>query len=104
MGKKKGPLDMIALLLGMDYISDLRNPVYLPAVRCVLNFMDTERFGAEEWSEAANYILGTQKEYATAKEAVAELLGKETNDGLVNWGKTLKNYVWNDYMERILEV
>ena len=103
MGKNKGPLEVIARLLGMDYISDLRNPVYLPAVRCVLNFMDISKFSADEWSHAANYILGNEKTYATAAEAVAGILDRDSLSVQAG-GKRLKNYVWGKYMEERTEV
>ena len=49
-------LEALAELAGCDYLTDLRNPRFLPAVRGALEQIPAEAYAAAQWREAACYL------------------------------------------------
>ena len=65
MSPKRKNIELIELLAeqaGCTYLSDLRLEDYRCRLEGCLQKMDIERYGEEEWAEAANYLTGTPKE------------------------------------------
>ena len=77
MSPKRKNIELIELLeeqAGCTYLSDLRLEDYRCRLEGCLQKMDIERYGEEEWAEAANYLTGTPKEEIATKVQARRLI------------------------------
>ncbi len=73
--EKRGLLDEIAKIAGLQYLSDVRVERYRPAVCIVIENIASENYSCAEWIEAAGYITGKRPaDNADTKETVEYIL------------------------------
>ena len=68
-----GLLEILSFKAGCIYLSDLRRPEFLPAVRRAVHTISTDRFSLWEWRDAVDYITGENLSFESAEEAAAYL-------------------------------
>lgn len=69
-----GLLNILAVKVGCMYLSDLRQPQYLPYIQHVLRSFDPERFSLWEWNDAVSYLTGTNDTFLVQGQAKEYLL------------------------------
>ncbi|WP_259283358.1 hypothetical protein [[Clostridium] scindens] len=77
MTPKRKNLESIELLAeqaGCTYLSDLQLEEYRCRLEGCLQKMDIERYGEEEWADAANYLTGIPKEEIATKAQARRLI------------------------------
>lgn len=62
-------LERLACLSGCDYLSDLRDPRYRPALHRALKYLPPEAYPAQQWREVARYLSCTP----TAQESAVQI-------------------------------
>ena len=78
MTPKRKNLELIELLAeqaGCTYLSDLQLEEYRCRLEGCLQKMDIERYGEEEWADAANYLTGIPKEEIATKMCIRDRTG-----------------------------
>lgn len=68
-----GLLEILAFRSGCMYLSDLRQPGRLPAIRRALHHIHPQQFSLWEWQDAATYITGEAHLFENPEQAAAYL-------------------------------
>lgn len=70
----QGLLDRIAHQINCLYLSDLRNPAYMPSIRDAIIRIDASEYPLGEWNDAVQYITTGPTAFSTCDEARNYLL------------------------------
>lgn len=71
----QGLLEYLSFKAGCTYLSDLREPAYLPRIQSVLCEMDPRLFDVGQWNDAVNYITGEPCRFEDSQQAAEYLSG-----------------------------
>lgn len=74
-----GLLEILAFRSGCMYLSDLRQPGVLPAIRRALPNIFPQQFSLWEWQDAVAYITGEQLPFESPEQAADFLKNTESN-------------------------
>ena len=66
---KQGLLDRIARQMDCLYLSDLRNPAYIPAIHNTIALIQANEYALSEWNDAVQYITTKPLTFSTSYEA-----------------------------------
>lgn len=67
-------LDYLAVKCGCMYLSDLRQPRYLFAIRHALRKITPEDFNLWEWNDALQYLTGQALAFESQQQAMQYLM------------------------------
>lgn len=82
--KHMGLLDILAAKADCMYLSDLRQPQYLPYIQHTLRKFAPEKFSLWEWNDAVSYLTGKDCTFQVQGQAKEYLLHQKNNFDLTN--------------------
>ena len=75
-----GLLEILAFRANCIYLSDLRQPHFLPTIQRLLHTIPSEQFSLWEWCDAVNYIAGNRLSFESVEQATDYLKNTKNSD------------------------